>query len=130
MAWRFLTFTGFTNDHYAHLALAQQILLGDLPIRDFADPGWPLTYVLTAAVWRVAGDAIATEWAITAAGFAIGAACTAAAGYRLSGSVAIAVLVTVFEILIFPRSYSYPKVLMYGAGAWAMLTAATTASLR
>src|SRR5688572_27814456 len=37
LAWRFLTFTGFTNDHYAHLALAQQWLLGDRPVRDFTD---------------------------------------------------------------------------------------------
>ena len=35
LAWRFLTFTGFSNDHYAHLALAQQMLLGDRPVRDF-----------------------------------------------------------------------------------------------
>ena len=42
VVWRFLTFTGFSNDHYAHLAMAQQVLLGDRPIRDFADPGWPL----------------------------------------------------------------------------------------
>ena len=31
VVWRFLTFTGFTNDHYAHLALAQQMLLGEPP---------------------------------------------------------------------------------------------------
>ena len=121
LAWRFLTFTGFTNDHYAHLALAQQLLLGDRPIRDFADPGWPLTYALTAAGWLVAGDAMATEWFITAAGFAIGAAATVAVAHRLSGSWAIALLVTVFEVLIFPRSYSYPTMLVYGAGAWVML---------
>ena len=130
VAWRFLTFTGFTNDHYAHLALAQQMLLGDRPIRDFADPGWPLTYLLTATAWLVAGDTMATEWTITAAGFALGAACTVAAGVRLSGSVAIAVLVTVLEILIFPRSYSYPKVLMYGAGAWALLALAASPDRR
>jgi hypothetical protein len=38
--WRFLTFTGFSNDHYAHLALAQQILLGVLPIRVLLVRGW------------------------------------------------------------------------------------------
>jgi len=128
VAWRFLTFTGFTNDHYAHLALAQQMLLGDRPIRDFSDPGWPLTYLLTAAAWLVAGDTMATEWTITAAGFALGAACTVAAGFRLSGSLAIGILVTVLETLIFPRSYSYPKVLMYGAGAWAMVALAAQPS--
>ena len=56
VVWRFLTFTGFTNDHYAHLALAQQLLLGDRPIRDFSDPGWPLAYVLSAAAWQFAGS--------------------------------------------------------------------------
>lgn len=122
--WRFLTFTGFTNDHYAHLALAQQMLLGDRPIRDFADPGWPLTYLLTAAGWVVAGNAMGTEWAITATGFALGAACTFAVARRLSKSLAIALLVTIFEVLIFPRSYSYPKMLVYGAGAWIMFALA------
>jgi len=120
-AWRFLTFTGFTNDHYAHLALAQQMLLGDRPIRDFSDPGWPLTYLLTAAGWLLAGDAMATEWSITTVGFALGAACTVAVANRLSGSLTIALLVTVFEVLIFPRSYSYPKMLVYGVAAWVML---------
>jgi hypothetical protein len=130
VAWRFLTFTGFSNDHYAHLAMAQQVLMGDVPIRDFADPGWPLTYTLTGLGWLVAGKDLATEWVISTAGFAVGAACTVAAGYRLSGSLAIATIVTLIEILIFPRAYSYPKVLMYAAGAWALLALAATPSRR
>src|SRR6185503_7489747 len=130
VAWRFLTFTGFSNDHYAHLAMAQQVLMGDLPIRDFADPGWPLTYTLTALGWLVTGKTMATEWVISTAGFAIGAACTVAAAYRLSGSLAIATAVTLIEIVIFPRAYSYPKVLIYAAGAWALLALATQPSRR
>lgn len=130
VAWRFLTFTGFSNDHYAHLAMAQQVLMGDVPIRDFADPGWPLTYTLTALGWLVTGKTMATEWVISTAGFAIGAACSVAAAYRLSGSLAIATVVTLIEILIFPRGYSYPKVLMYAAGAWAILALATQPSRR
>ena len=90
LAWRFLTFTGFTNDHYAHLALAQQWLLGDRPVRDFTDPGWPLTYLLSAAAWRVAGDAMWVEWALAATALAIAAACTVIAAHRLSGSLTIA----------------------------------------
>jgi hypothetical protein len=130
LAWRFLTFTGFTNDHYAHVALAQQMLLGDRPIRDFADPGWPLTYLLSAASWLVAGDTLGAEWAITAGGFALGAACTVAAAHRLTGSISIAILVTILEILIYPRTYSYPKVLAYAAGAWLIILLAAKPSLR
>ena len=130
LAWRFLTFTGFTNDHYAHVALAQQMLLGDRPVRDFSDPGWPLTYLLSAAAWLGAGDTLAAEWAITAVGFALGAACTVAAAHRLTGSVSIAILATLLELLIYPRTYSYPKVLAYAAGAWAMIALAARPSLR
>jgi hypothetical protein len=130
VVWRFLTFTGFTNDHYAHLALAQQLLLGERPIRDFADPGWPLTYLLSAAAWRVAGSSLAVEWAVTATALGLAAACTAAAAYRLSGSVLIASLMTVLEIVIYPRTYSYPKLLAYSIGGLAMIAMAARPSPR
>lgn len=121
MAWQFLTFNNLTNDHYGHVALAQQILLGDLPIRDFADPGWPLTYLLSAVAWRVGGGTLGSEWTIVALGFAVGAAFTWAAARRLSASVAIAVLVTSIVVVIHPRTYSYPKILVYAVAGWALI---------
>ena len=130
LAWRFMTFTGFTNDHYVHLALAQQTLLGDRPVRDFADSGWPLMYLLSAALWRLAGDALVVEWGIAAAGFALGAAFTVVVGYRLSKSVAIAVLVAILEVLIYPRTYSYPKVLIYAVASAAIVALAARPSRR
>ncbi len=130
LAWRFMTFTGFTNDHYVHLALAQQTLLGDRPVLDFADSGWPLTYLLSAALWRLAGDTLVVEWGIAAAGFALGAACTVVVGYRLSKSVVIAVLVAILEFLIYPRTYSYPKVLIYAVAAAGLVALAVQPSRR
>jgi len=128
--WRFLTFTGFSNDHYAHLALAQQILLGERPIRDFSDPGWPLTYVISAAAWYLMGDTMAIEWAIVTTGFAVGAAFTVVAAHRLSGSLTAAILLAALELVIFPRTYSYPKMLVYGAAGWWMLVVAAHPSNR
>jgi hypothetical protein len=130
LGWRFMTFTGFTNDHYVHLALAQQTLLGDRPMRDFADSGWPLMYLLSAAVWRLAGDTLVVEWGIAAAGFALGAALTVGVGYRLSGSVTIAVLVAILEVLIYPRTYSYPKVLVYAIASGGIVALAAQPSRR
>jgi hypothetical protein len=130
LVWRFMTFTGFTNDHYVHLALAQQTLLGDRPVRDFGDSGWPLMYLLSAALWRFAGDTLAVEWGIAAAGFALGAACTVVVGYRLSKSVVIAVLVAILEVLIYPRTYSYPKVLIYAVASAAIVALAVQPSRR
>jgi hypothetical protein len=130
LVWRFLTFTGFSNDHYAHLALAQQTLLGDRPIRDFSDPGWPLTYLVSAAASLAAGDAMVTEWTIVALALAAAAACTVIAAYRLSGSIAIAIVVALLEILIYPRTYSYPKLLTYVVAACALLAVAAKPSWR
>ena len=130
LAWRFVTFTGITNDHYVHLALAQQMLIGERPIRDFADSGWPLMYVLSAAAWRLAGDTLATEWFVAAGGFALGATCTLVAGYRLSASLVLAVSVTILEVLIYPRTYSYPKILAYAAAACALISLARQPSWR
>jgi hypothetical protein len=124
VVWRFITFTGFSNDHYAHLALAQQMLLGERPIRDFSDPGWPLAYLISAAGWRAFGDAIAVEWAIVAVGFALGAAFTVVAAHRLSGSLLIAVFLALLEVVISPRTYSYPKMLAYGLAGWMMIALA------
>ena len=44
---RFLALTGFPNDHFLYLAPAQQMLAGELPSRDFVDPGTPLMYLVS-----------------------------------------------------------------------------------
>lgn len=128
LAWWLLTFPGFGNDHYVHLARAQQMLLGEWPIRDFVDPGMPLMYAVSAAAWRVAGGAIGTEVTVVAAAFALGAAFTFLAARALSGSIGIALLVTLAEVLIAPRSYSYPKILLYAIAAWGIVALARSAS--
>ena len=48
--FRLVTLRDLTNDHYMHLAWAQQLLFGQLPGRDFVDPGMPLMYTLSAFV--------------------------------------------------------------------------------
>ena len=119
--WRVLTFSGFQNDHYVHLARAQQVVLGELPVRDFVDPGMPLMYLASAAAWVVAGGSPGTELLLVALGFAIGAACTTLVVHRLTGSVLLAVGAAILEIVMAPRTYSYPKVLLYALGACAIV---------
>jgi hypothetical protein len=124
LAWRFLTFTGFSNDHYVHVALAQQLLLGERPIRDFLDPGLPLMYLLSAGAQLVGGARLGTEFAVVGTAFAVAAALTVAVAHRLAASLGIALLVTMIEVLSYPRSYSYPKLLAYAVASYAMLAVA------
>jgi len=124
LAWRVLAFSGFTNDHYIHLARAQQVVLGAWPVRDFVDPGMPLMYLASAAAWWAGGGTLGAELLLVATAFALGAVFTFMAARRLSGSPWLAAALTLLVIGIWPRSYSYPKVLLYGAAAWALLAAA------
>ncbi len=124
IAWRFLTFTGFTNDHYVHLARAYQMLLGEWPVRDFVDPGMPLMYVVSAVARMAGGPALRTEWTVTAGAFAVAAACMTVAGARLSGSVVVGTLGSMLAVVINPRSFSYPKLLLYAVAALVILGAA------
>ena len=79
--WRFLTFTGFNNDHYIYLAGAQQMVLGEWPIRDFVDPGWPLMYGVSAAARLLFGRELWVELLVVASALAIGAGFTLAAAH-------------------------------------------------
>ena len=53
-AYRWLT-VNFTNDQFVHLSRARQILLGELPVRDFFDPGLFLQYYASAAAGSESG---------------------------------------------------------------------------
>lgn len=112
-AFRFLALTGFPNDHFVHLTPARQMLLGDWPVRDFQDPGLPLMYAVSAASQWLLGPTLFSEAVLVAVAFGAAAALTIVFVVRLTGSMALAVGAATVEVLIFPRSYSYPKVLLY-----------------
>src|SRR5688572_10291322 len=68
---RFL-FSEFANDHFVHLSRARQILTGELPSRDFADPGLVLHYYASAAAlwlsgYNLFGEALLTISALATA---------------------------------------------------------------
>jgi hypothetical protein len=114
LGWQILTFNGFPNDHYFHVALARQMLFGDRPVRDFVDAGAPMTYVISAVARWWFGDVSIGELLIVALGVAIGAAATVVAGSWMARSIAVGSGVALLEVLASPRSYSYPKLLLYG----------------
>jgi hypothetical protein len=107
----FLTLNNLTNDHYMYLGLAQQVLLGDLPHRDFVDPGVPLQYLLSAAAQLVERGPFA-EAVLTAVMMALGVGATCLAASWLAGSVTAGIAAGAFVIVLEPRLYSFPKILV------------------
>jgi hypothetical protein len=113
-AFRWLSLADFKNDHFDHVARAYQVLLGDWPVRDFVDPGMPLTYLVSAAaIEALDGRVFLAETLLFATAFALAAALSWRCSMQASGSAAIATLCAALQVAAVPRSYSYPKLLVY-----------------
>lgn len=119
--YRFLTFTQFANDHFVHVALGQQMARGAWPVRDFVDRGAPLMSLVAAAGQVVLGEGLRSELVVTCLALAIAAALCVYVAARLSGSLVTGIALAIAVTLIYPFSYSYPKLLLYAAtfaAAW------------
>src|SRR5262245_36269604 len=111
-AFRWLTLAEFPNDHFDHLALAQQLRLGAWPVRDFTDEGLPLAYVASAAAWSLMKSPFLSEAVLVSFGFAIAAALTFVVATRLTRSPTAASAAVLAQVMFYPRTYSYPKLLV------------------
>jgi len=116
-AIRLLTTAGFSNDHFFYLSRATQVLSGAWPVRDFIDPGFPLAWALSAAAQLVGGRTLLSEAVLVALAFGAGAGLTAWIAARGTGSITLALWAAGVQVAIFPRAYSYPKVLIYAVAA-------------
>jgi hypothetical protein len=109
---RFLEVGAIENDHYVYLARAHQILHGAWPVRDFADPGMPLGYLLSALAAAIAGPTLLTDVVVTVALFAIGAGATFVLVRRASGSITLGLLAVAVLLIVPPRLYNSSKMLV------------------
>jgi hypothetical protein len=112
LLFRLSTFS-ITNDDYLHLSLAQQVLLGEVPGRDFIDPGEFLFYYVSAGVQWLFGRHLLSEVILDALMLAAGYALVYLLARRISRSPVAALVTTALAVLLVPRMYSYPKILLY-----------------
>ena len=110
--YRWLTLD-FVNDHFVHVSRARQILLGELPVRDFFDPGLFLQYYVSAGALQLSAGTLVGEALLTVFFVSLGAALAFALAMRATGSVLIAAVATAIAVVTFPRLYSYPKVFLF-----------------
>lgn len=136
LAWSFLfrfndpdgSMGGLVDDHFFYLVRGWQMLYGDLPDRDFVDPGAPLTFVFAALTQQWIGPGVWSEMAFCCALLALATALTYLCARRLSGSVVIGILAAVFQAALQPRLYSYAKLAVYAVAVpclWQFLDSPT-----
>lgn len=108
------SFAGLTDDHFFYLVRGWQLLFGDLPVRDFVDHGAPLYYYVGALV-QLFGRGTLSELVFSVTLLSACAAATFWLAARASGSILAGLVGASFQILLEPRFYNYPKLLVYVA---------------
>ena len=113
---------GFDNDHFLHLAYAEQVQAGSQPLRDFLDSGLQgarpsLTYELSAAAQGLFGQNLRAEALLTTGATALGAVFVALAAWRLV-PLPWALVTTALAVFVSSKLYGYPKVLVLAGAAW------------
>lgn len=106
-------FAGLTDDHFFYLVRGWQILFGDLPVRDFVDHGAPLYYYIAAAVQQWFGRGTLSEVTFAVSVLSLAATLTFWLAARASGSIVCGAAAALVQILLEPRFYNYPKLLIY-----------------
>src|SRR5688572_5721431 len=128
-----LTTYTFTNDHFDRISRARQIARhGELPFRDFFDPGYFLTEFVSAAVQRVAGDNLLGEMILTSVFIATGALVVLLLLRRVAPSAVSVAVVTALVIVASPRPYDFDKFFFYPLGlllCWRYIDRRTVGSL-
>jgi hypothetical protein len=115
-----------------HVSRARQILVGEIPVRDFFDPGLPLQYYASAWALHLTGVTLLGEAVLTIFFVSLGAALAYSLGARLARSRAIGAAAALMAIATFPRLYGYPKVFLFVlaiACAWRYAERRTTLNL-
>jgi hypothetical protein len=111
----------FLNDQFMHMAWAWHILQGEVPIRDFVEPGFFAQSYASAAALSLSGHNLLGEGLLTIGFMAAGAGLTFIASAWFSRSIGIAAVATLIAVLSMPRLYGYPKVFFHAlalVGAW------------
>jgi hypothetical protein len=128
-----LTTYTFTDDHFDRISRARQIArYGELPFRDFFDPGYFLTEFVSAGAQRLAGGSLLGELIVTSSFIATGALVVMLLVRRVAPSAVSAAVVTTLVILASPRPYDFDKFLFYPLGillCWRYVDRRTVRSL-
>jgi hypothetical protein len=113
-----VTRPAFVNDHFDHLSKARQVLHGEYPVRDFFDPGRPLTVGLSAVALALSHDTLLGEAVLTMGAIAVGVMLVYWLAQRYTGSVLWGYWAAACMLTIDLRLYNYPKALVPMVAVW------------
>ena len=106
------------NDHFITFARAVQVLYGDWPVRDFEDPGLPLSYLLSTAVAALFGPSLLVNVLLCILLLAVTSAVTYLLVFRATKSQIAAIVASAVTVAVSPRLYNATKVIVPVLAIW------------
>ena len=106
------------NDHFVTFARAIQVLYRDWPVRDFEDPGFPLSYLLSTAVAALFGPSLLVNVLLCILLLAVTSALTYLLVFRATESQTAAIVAGAFTVIVSPRLYNATKVIVPVVAIW------------
>jgi hypothetical protein len=106
------------NDHFVTFARALQVLYNDWPVRNFEDPGFPLSYLLSTAVAAVFGPSLFVNVLLCVLLLALTSALTYLLVLRATTSQIAAIVASAFTVAVAPRLYNATKVIVPVVAIW------------
>ena len=105
------------NDHFDRISRARQIArYGELPFRDFFDPGYFMTEFSSAGLQLLLGDSLLGEMLLNTVFIATGATLVFVVARRVSDSDLGGLAPALLALFAMPRAYDFDKVLFYPLG--------------
>jgi len=105
------------NDHFDRISRARQIArYGELPFRDFFDPGYFMTEFTSAGLQLLLGDSLLGEMLLNTVFIATGATLVFVLARRVSDSDLGGLAPALLALFAMPRAYDFDKVLFYPLG--------------
>ncbi len=106
------------NDHFVTFTRGLQVLYGDWPVRDFDDPGFPLSYLVSTATAALFGPSLLINVVQCVLLIALTSSVTWLVAYRATGNASAALVAAAATIVIYPRLYNATKVIVPVTAIW------------
>jgi hypothetical protein len=111
-AARYAATGAIENDHFVTFTRGLQVFYGDWPVRDFDDPGFPLSYLISTVTAALFGPSLFVNVLLCITLIALTSTITFVLAYRASGSAAVAFMAALITIAVYPRLYNATKVVV------------------